>query len=182
LSDSPLMTEEELVRSMMRTTGMPRERALVIVRSQPSARRAAPLTVPTSPAPAPAIEWPLRLTLPWSHLVSDNDKYTPALRDGRAVLVLTPEYREAKRQTRQLAERKLGDAAPVAFPLSIEARVWVPDNMRAHDVCNFAKCCHDALEGVVYTKDRWLYRTAWNRAGVDVDAPRAEILIQPAAP
>jgi hypothetical protein len=38
---------------------------------------------------------------------------------------------------------------------------------------------HDALEGVVYTKDRWLDDVRWYRAGVDVDAPRAEITISP---
>ncbi len=68
---------------------------------------------------------------------------------------------------------------PLAMPLSLRARVYLPDNRPGHDVANFAKCCHDGLERAVYVKDEWLHRIAWERAGVDIDGPRAEIEIAP---
>lgn len=123
-----------------------------------------------------AIQWPLRFTLPWSTLISDNAKY--GVINGS--LILTKDYRRAKGLVRAVAKQAVGeDREPANYALRIVATVWVPDDMRAHDVCNFAKCVHDALEGVVYTKDRWLHDISWRRAGVDVDAPRAEITIQP---
>ncbi len=66
---------------------------------------------------------------------------------------------------------------PLNIPLTLHACVYVPDE-RPHDVCNFAKCCHDALQRIVYTNDGRLYATYWERSGVDVDAPRAEITIR----
>ena len=128
----------------------------------------------------PAITWPVRLTLPWSFLIADNRKYAPALRGEKAVIILTEPYRRAKHMTHELARATLGTPKPepAAFPLSIEAAVWVPDN-RIHDSVNFSKCVHDALEGTVYTKDRWLKSTHWYEAGVDCDHPRAELTIRP---
>jgi Holliday junction resolvase RusA-like endonuclease len=123
----------------------------------------------------PSIEWPVRLILPWSYLISDNRKY--GVIEGK--LILTKDYRRCKGLIHDAAKTKLAGALPVAIPLSLEARVWVPDDIKAHDVCNFAKAAHDALEGVVYTKDRWLHDVRWIRAGVDVDGPRAELRIAP---
>lgn len=127
----------------------------------------------------PSIVWPVYLTIPWSALVSDNCRYASGTQRTGGGLLLTADYRRAKGLVRDLAHRKLEGAQPVAFPLRLHARVWVPDDTRAHDVCNFAKAVHDALETTVYTKDRWLYDVRWERAGVDVDAPRAEITIVP---
>jgi Holliday junction resolvase RusA-like endonuclease len=92
--------------------------------------------------------------------------------------VMGARYKLARDKTRTIAKQTLGNPAPSTSPLSIVARVWVPDE-RPHDVCNFAKCCHDALEGIVYKNDFRLYDTRWVRAGVDVDSPRAEITISP---
>lgn len=127
----------------------------------------------------PTIEWPFRLTLPWSYLVSDNRKY--GVLNGK--IILTADYRACKGLMRDAAKEALGQPAPepAAIPLSLEAFVWVPDDTRAHDVANFAKATHDAFEGVVYTKDRWLHEVRWVRCGCDVDAPRAEIRIRPKA-
>jgi hypothetical protein len=132
---------------------------------------------PAKPAPMDvlAISWPVRLLLPWSYLVSDNQRH--GIINGK--LLLTSAYRRGKGLVRDLARAKLGEVEPANVPLALTARVWVPDEIRAHDVCNFAKAVHDALEGVVYTKDRWLYRVEWERAGVDVDAPRCELTITP---
>lgn len=131
----------------------------------------------------PAIQWPVRMTLPWSFLIADNRKYAPAMRGDKPVMLLTQPYRIAKRQTFDLARATLGlpRPEPAAIPLSIEAAVWVPDN-HIHDSCNFAKCVHDALEDTVYTKDRWLKRVLWYEAGVDCDRPRADVTIRPLSP
>lgn len=128
-------------------------------------------------------QWPLRLTLPWTALCSDNRKYGAAVvKNGTThfpKLVMTPRYREAKAKARQLAAKAMGGVSPVEFPLMLTARVYVPDNRQGHDVCNFAKCCLDAFEGVIYKNDAQLHSVLWLRSGVDVDAPRAEIEVRP---
>jgi Holliday junction resolvase RusA-like endonuclease len=122
---------------------------------------------------------PVRLRIPWSALASDNDKFRVNKVEGR--LYATAQYREAKKAVKKLAEDAMGDRPAADCPLSLVARVYVPDN-RVHDVVNFSKCLHDALKGTVFTDDRWLYDVHWIRAGVDVDAPRAEICISPLTP
>lgn len=129
----------------------------------------------------PALIFPIRFTLPWSALCSDNDKYGARLvsgSDGRPHprLILSERYRAAKATTRKIARQATAGADPVTVPLEITALVYVPDG-RPHDVVNFAKCAHDGLETAIYQNDRWLYRAHWIRAGVDVDGPRAEITI-----
>lgn len=126
-------------------------------------------------------EFPIRLTIPWSGLVSDNKKYAPAYtRGGSPRLVLQHDYREAKKKAARIARTVMAGREPIdAVPLELYARVWVPDRRRGHDTANFAKCLCDALEGIVYANDEWLHRTVWERAGVDVDRPRAEVEIRP---
>jgi Holliday junction resolvase RusA-like endonuclease len=124
------------------------------------------------------------LTLPWSALVSDNRKYAAALRGkGVPMLIHTEQYRNAKKAAKARAVDAMTVEGqrfpPLARPLALVARVWVPDNRHGHDVANFAKCAHDALEGIVYSKDEWLHDVRWIRAGVDVDRPRAEIEVAP---
>jgi hypothetical protein len=167
--EAPRVTSDEELRARVRALygdGIP-------VRAS---YRADATGTPERPAESLAeIAWPVRLLLPWSYLVSDNLRH--GVIDGR--LILTSAYRRAKGLIRDAARSKLAGCEPAACPLALVARVWVPDEIRAHDVPNFAKCCHDALESVVYTKDRWLWDTRWIRAGVDVDAPRAEVTITP---
>lgn len=152
------------------------------VRSANPSRSTGPDT--SSPDPA-VITWPLQLTLPWSHLATDNRKHGAIIRPVGAnrtptpLLVMAAEYREAKTKIRKLARSVLSGAEPVSIPLQLVARVWIPDTTRKHDVVNFAKCTHDALQEAVYTDDTWLYDARWIRAGVDVDRPRAEITITP---
>jgi hypothetical protein len=140
---------------------------------------------PYTTAAAEGWVWPLRFTLPWSHLCSDDKHYTATIvtvGDRQvAKIVRRQEYRDALARVRKLVG-PLQQAAPVAFPLALVARVYVPDNRPGHDVPNFAKNCHDALEGIVYTLDQWLYSAHWRRVGVDIDRPRAEITITPDVP
>jgi hypothetical protein len=130
---------------------------------------------------ATAITWPVRLTLPWSTLISDNDKFRAMLRGDQAIMVIKRPYREAGERIHQLATSKLGGAQLAAEPLQAIARVWFPDN-NVRDMTNWSKLVFDSLEGAVYENDRWLHRVIWERAGVDVDAPRAELTITPWLP
>ncbi len=173
------LTPSEIVRALV-TRGVPQDRA----------ERAAGFLVPNADLDAaadhlrPAIHFPLYLTLPWSALCSDNTREKASLtwREGKPIprKILDGRYAAARDKTRAIAQNLVAGAVNVMVPLSLHARVFVPDE-RLHDVCNFAKCCHDALEGIVYANDKWLHRTTWERAGVDVDAPRAEIEIRPMA-
>lgn len=129
-----------------------------------------------------ALAFPLHLTLPWSSLCSDNFREAASLtlRGGKPFprKVLTARYKAARDAVREIAKGIVGDALAVECPLHLRALVYVPD-ARPHDVCNFAKGVHDALEGIVYRNDRWLYRVQWERAEIDVDRPRAELTITP---
>jgi Holliday junction resolvase RusA-like endonuclease len=178
-----LLSEDAIVRGLI-AQGVPREKALRQAQSM-GVRPHAPTAQPDA-EPAPAIAWPVRLLLPWSYLVSDNDRQVAKLitADGqpKAIRVLTAEYRAALEKIANLARNKVGDAAAVAAPLAIRVLVWVPNNTAHNDIANFCKLVHDALEDVIYTNDTWLHDIHWTRAGIDVDAPRAEIILSPIEP
>jgi hypothetical protein len=86
----------------------------------------------------------VKLLLPWSHLVSDNARY--GVINGK--LLLTKDYRRCKGLTRELARAKLGQVEPASIPLQLEARVWVPDEMRARRMttprCAYRGCRRSA--------------------------------------
>ena len=126
--------------------------------------------------------WPFRFVLPWSHLVSDNRKYGAIVKHGSPKLIHTAEYREAKRLARIAARRAWGDVSPYADGLlELTARVFFPNDYRKRDAHNFQKCAHDALKGIVIEDDDILV-PRWIPAGVDVDAPRAELTLHPYPP
>jgi Holliday junction resolvase RusA-like endonuclease len=145
-------------------------------------------TTPASAQPAAQVtrlELPFSIVLPWSVLVSDDHRVMPIVdpKTGKASIRLTDEYRTARQTIQARLRERLGGGpispaplSPVAEPIELLARVWVPDN-RVHDVPNFAKGVHDAMARQVFTNDAWIYRAVWERAGVDVDRPRAEITI-----
>jgi Holliday junction resolvase RusA-like endonuclease len=160
----------EIVRQLM-ALRVPRDKAEQRARELTGAGKGSPLL---SAGELPIL-LPFELTIPWSVLVPDNDKY--GVINGR--MMLQAKYRMAKQKIAGLARAVTGELSPITAPLALVARVYVPDN-RPHDVANFAKLVHDALEGVVYKNDRWLWDVRWIRAGVDVDHPRAEITISPA--
>lgn len=179
----PSMTAEEM-RSALKAQGVPSDRVEWLI-SREFGRDAA-ISTNYVQTVGRELTFPIRITLPWSHLVSDNDKYGATIRGTMGSyhpkLILSAKYREAKAATQKKAREAMTVEGsrfdPLARPLSLYARVWVPDE-RPHDVANFAKCCHDGIEKIVVANDRWLYRVVWERAGVDVDAPRAEIEITP---
>ncbi len=182
---SPRFTFEEIVKSMT-DLGVPREKAEWQARLEcglpPVARGYA---VDTDPVPcfapdAPSIALPLRFTLPWSALCSDNyhEKASLTIRKGKPFprKILDARYKAARDKTADIVRGIAANGTPLAQPLALHAMVYVPDE-RPHDPCNFAKCCLDSLQRIVYASDRWVYDVRWIRAGVDVDAPRAEITV-----
>lgn len=120
------------------------------------------------------LDFPIRLVLPWSALVSENRRFCAR---GNSIF-MTPEYRAAREKMVAVARAAMTLEGlvfqPLAQPLALVARVWFPDN-RIHDAPNFAGATHNALKKIVFVDDRWLHDVRWLRAGVDVDAPRAEI-------
>lgn len=165
--DTMTFTLDDMTRLIMQQTGVPRDRA------EATARQQLGLPVVTAPTPTTTrqpIRFPITLMLPWSALCSDNKK-CHAHGDRH---MLTPEYLQSRAAIIERTKFQLGDVEPVTHPLALVARVCVPDN-HVHDVPNFAKGVHDALQGIVYKSDAQLWDTRWIRAGVDVDRPRAEL-------
>lgn len=198
---SALLSRDEIVRGLLARGAEPEmaaraaDRILAVPGNQPTVVRllGEPVArvegmrvelLPPDPPAAMLIPWPLRLTLPWSFLESDNRSRLAKLfhvgpnRTPIAKLVMQDSFRAAKAKVRTLARETLGAAEPTKRPLALTARVWVPDTGR-HDIPNFAKGVHDALTDVVYVDDSQLHDVRWIRAGVDVDHPRAELTITP---
>jgi Holliday junction resolvase RusA-like endonuclease len=176
-----MLTPEEIARGLI-AQGVPRDRAEARARAVYDAMKPSrPLlaafkaieALPVRPSVAP-----ITLRIPWSALVSDDDKYAPALRKGKPVIILTETYRTAKARMTKLAVDTMAGRPAMTVPLAFVGRVWVPNNHR-RDVHNFSKCCLDAMSKVIYADDSQLHDTRWIRAGVDVDAPRAELTITP---
>jgi len=163
------MTPAETERSLL-ALGVPADKA----RAAATGVSVVPAQVATVRTP---IAWPVHITIPWSALVSDNDKDRPMIRSGKPIKVLTERYAKAKEQIGNLARLAVCGATPAACDLEFRAMVYMPTARKA-DATNFAKLVQDAMEKIVYEGDRWLARVTWERA-VDVDAPRAEIIITP---
>lgn len=184
------LTAEAIERGLI-ATGVPQDKAHAIAlleaglytNRMPIAGPEMASPAPQSALPAPPYTQGVTLRIPWSALVSDNVKFRVGVRrkDGGQYLgafILTPEYRAARDRIKALSADVMAGRPPYAVPLSLTARVWVPNNRR-RDVVNFSKALHDAMNAVVYEDDCWLHETHWIRAGVDVDAPRCELTIMP---
>lgn len=140
--------------------------------------RSAPMALATPRSFAPR-GW-LKLRLPWSTLLPDNEKWVPVLgRNNKPKLLLTEPYRERKARIEAVVREQVGDAPPFTVPVRLEARVYEPDRRVRRDIGNFGKLVQDALTAIAYADDSLIDDLRWIRAGVDIDAPRVEIHIQP---
>ena len=174
------MTAEEIERGLI-AQGVPgdKARALAAASTKIGVLREAPAANFVTVDESKRLDFPIRFTLPWSALCSDNRKYGAVIDGSRPKLIHTAQYRAAKAAAKARAKDAMNDFGPLTTPLALSARVYVPDNRPGHDVANFAKCAHDAFEDVIYTKDELLHDVRWRRVGMDVDRPRAEIEIAP---
>lgn len=151
--------------------------SVIKLRERNAARSGSPTTVEAN-IPHPN-HWPVKIVLPWSTLVSDNDRL--GVMNGQKIK--TKVAREAMKRIRSIAESAVPEGfRAAAYPVALEAKVYFPRNSAVGDAPNFAKHVHDSLEGIVYQNDRWLYDARWRRAGSDIDHPRAEITITLLAP
>lgn len=130
----------------------------------------------TAPLAQPPAWRSIDLVVPWTALISDNLKFTAYLRGEKPAIKITKAYAEAKARIARLATDRMAGLPPADRPLALLARVWYPNN--AHrDLTNWCKLVHDALNKVVYADDGLLHDVRWTRAGVDIDHPRAEIVL-----
>lgn len=120
----------------------------------------------------------VRLRLPWSMLIADNQRFAPALRGTRAVLVMTQAYRAAKKKAAVfLAPQYSGPV--ITGRVRVTARFFEPDARTRRDIANYAKAAHDALtQAAVIADDSLIDDVRWIRAGVDIDAPRLELVVE----
>lgn len=168
------MSREEQLRALKRQYNLTDSQAKqALDRSAPI--RAFEVAKPVEPVLE--IPLPIAIVFPWSCLVSDDKRFAPALRGDKAALVMTEAYREAKKKAEPIAINAAAGFSPRSGALELIAKVYVPDNHR-RDVQNFSKCLLDVLSGVIYKDDSQLEKTTIERAGVDCDAPRAEVLIR----
>jgi len=195
------MTQDEMVRAMV-AQGVPRLRAEYFadqhakglapewLSGQATAHFAEGARVEIGGASVdylavgPELRFPIRITLPWSALCSDNvrEKASLIYVKGKPTprKLMTAMYRLARAKVVAHARAAMTVEGtvflPLTMPVALVARVYVPDE-RIHDVCNFSKGVHDAIQHIVIVNDSQLYDTRWVRAGVDVDRPRAELEI-----
>lgn len=119
----------------------------------------------------------LLIRLPWSCLVADNEKYAPALRGKRAVMILTAKYRAGKKKAERLVAEQISSTSLFVGPCALQATLFEPNRHVRRDVTNYAKLVHDALIGRAYLDDSQLYDVRWIRGPVDVDAPRLDLSV-----
>lgn len=149
---------------------------------------AAPWSVTAVPRCGESAVGSVILELPWSSLVSDNEKYVPVMRyrygAPKAALILSPAYRKGKAAIQRVVREALAElqlSAPV-FPrevaVHLEATVHEPNRHVGRDPANFSKLVQDALERLVYVKDVQIDASCWLRGQVDIDRPRLMVHVR----
>jgi Holliday junction resolvase RusA-like endonuclease len=176
LAVTATLSYDAIVRGLV-AQGVPLDRAEASARRELSLSSILPEQQQTAQE-IPDVIWPVRLVIPWSALVTDNAKFRAAIRGAKPCMVILQPYAQARQRIAQLAQLAMNGSAPVSVPLAFVGRVFMPSQRRI-DPSNCAKLVQDALNKIVYADDAWLYDVRWLNAGVDVDAPRAEITIEP---
>lgn len=114
----------------------------------------------------------LDLTIPWDHLVSDNERHRRRGPSGRA-------YKVGKEAMRLVCLDQVRGERP-RFPkgtkLALQARFHPPDRRR-RDVTNLLKGMLDAMQGIVYADDFDLVDLSVQRVEMDREEPRVEITV-----
>lgn len=118
----------------------------------------------------------VRLTLPWDVLAQVNHRLTSR---GRGPgLTLSADYRAKKHAAEMLVQAQVrGERPRFTGPVEMTLRFYEPDRRR-RDPSNLLKLVEDALSGTVYDDDHRIHRQAWERAGVDRERPRVEIVVE----
>jgi len=119
-----------------------------------------------------------RVSIPWSLLVSDNDRMQPVVREGMPRLVLSKRYKEAKQAVRVLLIAQTNSQAPLMGRVRVTATFIEPNAHRVRDLSNFAKFVHDALSSIAYVDDGQIDVLTWRRSAPCIDRPRLEIAVE----
>lgn len=117
------------------------------------------------------------IVLPWRFIAQANHRLMPVLRGGRARVITSPEYRQAK-ESATLSIRRQWKGSKLAGPLQLVARCYFPDK-RKRDSSNYAKMIEDAMSGIAYDDDSQIEDSRWIKAGYDKENPRIEITVAP---
>lgn len=123
--------------------------------------------LPLAPEPMPTRP----LILPWSAMISDNERFSVV--DGQNRLS-TP-YRKAKARIADLAALHWRRSLLVG-DVYLLARFWFPD-LRKRDAGNYRKALTDALSKVIYADDRQVIDEHYVRMDIDRVNPRCEVWI-----
>jgi len=116
------------------------------------------------------------ISVPFAHLVPDNQKYAATSRGGKARLFLTAEYREAKEYIRLLARRAMQGQQMSDEDVTLYAQLYMPD-ARRRDATNYAKLFQDSLQSAVYADDTQIKKATWENMGIDRESPRCDITV-----
>lgn len=132
--------------------------------------------------PMPDIASRRFLWLPWSLLVSDNDKYSPGTRKGPGghrvgILLHTPRYRKAKKSGREALADQLKGADIFCGRCHLTGVLYEPDRRTRRDPSNYAKLVHDICSKLVYCDDSQLDRSTWERGQPNIDKPGLALTI-----
>lgn len=118
------------------------------------------------------------VSLPWSLLVSDNDRTQPVVAGSKVRMVLSKRYKEAKEAARVLLMSQVGGNPPLTGRVRITASLIEPNAHRTRDLSNFAKMVHDALSGIVYLDDGQIDSLTWRRGEPCIDRPRLLVAVE----
>lgn len=136
------------------------------------------------------------LTLPYP--VSANRYWNAITIPGRTMMAPSKEAKAYKAQVQRIAT-----AAGLAAPMSCRVEMWIrlyparpqdwakrarldpatwDDDVRCIDLGNAEKVLADALQGIVYVDDRWIWKQHKERMEPDAKGARVELAIRAMPP
>ena len=132
------------------------------------------------------------LTLPYP--VSANRYWQAVTVRGRQIMVPTKEAKDYKERVRWIAAGaglrqplssrfemwlRLYPDRPADWRKRSAADPWWDDSVRCIDLGNAEKVMADALQGIVYTDDRWVWRQHKERMAPDEHGARLIVAVRP---
>ncbi len=120
----------------------------------------------------------VKITIPWEHAISKNNKFT-VWRRGQPALTKT--YRDAKEKILEVAKEQIGDTKPFNVRVHVEFDLYAPDRRR-RDILNYMQILCDGIEGAAYDNDCLIDYAIVRRCEPDKINPRVEIRVKKYAP
>jgi len=120
----------------------------------------------------------MKITIPWSCVVSKNNKFT-VWRRGQPALTKT--YRDAKEEIHKRAAEQVGKRKPYNVRVQVHFDLYAPDRRR-RDILNYMQILCDGIEGVAYDNDCLIDYAVVRRGEPDKENPRVEIKVAKYAP